>query len=180
MTEIPEINKFLTEKGVIVDICCGTGLSGKAMRDVGFKDIYGLDASQEMLNRCPPETYSKLIKCFLGVDALPQEINGTVDVVVCVSGMVYNHLPTSILETLLTVLKKGGHYVFNCRDSIYCDGSSLAYKETMDHLISEGKYAFVHRHKFVKGVEDKSKVDARSDLLAMQEASVYVFKKICE
>mmetsp|Transcript_11359 Transcript_11359/g.11371 ORF Transcript_11359/g.11371 Transcript_11359/m.11371 type:complete len:178 (-) Transcript_11359:64-597(-) len=147
MNDFEEIAKFKDESGVIMDLGCGTGLSGIAINKVGFKNVIGLDASQEMLNRVPEGTYGKLLKNLVGVDPMPEEIKLNVDVCVCVSGMVFNHIPISIFETMLLVLKKGGYYVFNVRDPIW-EGTELPYKATMEKLIAEGKFKEVKRHKF--------------------------------
>mmetsp|Transcript_2428 Transcript_2428/g.2379 ORF Transcript_2428/g.2379 Transcript_2428/m.2379 type:complete len:167 (+) Transcript_2428:187-687(+) len=166
MSDIEGIAKFKDGSGIVMDLACGTGLSGIAINNVGFKNVIGLDASQEMLNRVPEGTYSKMIKNLLGIDPMPEEIKNNCDVILCVSAMVYNHMPPSIFETLLLVLKKGGYYVFNVRDSIW-DSTDLPYKAAVEKLIAEGKYKEVHRHKYKKGTTDESKKNARSDLLVV-------------
>mmetsp|Transcript_45405 Transcript_45405/g.33186 ORF Transcript_45405/g.33186 Transcript_45405/m.33186 type:complete len:88 (+) Transcript_45405:182-445(+) len=87
-----------------------------------------------MLNHIPAGTYSKIFKCLLGVDPTPEELVLKVDMIVTIGAMISNHLPISIFETLLEVLKKNGYYVFNVRASIW-DGCELPYKEAIEKLI---------------------------------------------
>eukprot|EP00349_Pseudokeronopsis_sp_Brazil_P004944 CAMPEP_0202958950 /NCGR_PEP_ID=MMETSP1396-20130829/3218_1 /ASSEMBLY_ACC=CAM_ASM_000872 /TAXON_ID= /ORGANISM="Pseudokeronopsis sp., Strain Brazil" /LENGTH=58 /DNA_ID=CAMNT_0049677275 /DNA_START=66 /DNA_END=239 /DNA_ORIENTATION=+ len=58
MSEVEGIAAFKGGKGVIMDLACGTGLSGIPVKNAGFINVIGLDASQEMLNRVPEGTYS--------------------------------------------------------------------------------------------------------------------------
>ena len=43
------LKKFMPESGKILDAGCGTGLTGNALRDMGYKDITGIDISEKSI-----------------------------------------------------------------------------------------------------------------------------------
>eukprot|EP00349_Pseudokeronopsis_sp_Brazil_P004779 CAMPEP_0202969784 /NCGR_PEP_ID=MMETSP1396-20130829/15656_1 /ASSEMBLY_ACC=CAM_ASM_000872 /TAXON_ID= /ORGANISM="Pseudokeronopsis sp., Strain Brazil" /LENGTH=58 /DNA_ID=CAMNT_0049697739 /DNA_START=331 /DNA_END=507 /DNA_ORIENTATION=- len=55
-----------------------------------------------------------------------------------------NHLPVTIFEFMLGVLKKGGYYAFNTRESVWND-EKCPYGAAMQKLVDEGKYRLVRK-----------------------------------
>mmetsp|Transcript_34344 Transcript_34344/g.33552 ORF Transcript_34344/g.33552 Transcript_34344/m.33552 type:complete len:108 (+) Transcript_34344:166-489(+) len=106
-----------------------------------------------MMSLAPDGLYSKLLKFWVGVDPIPQELTENVDLAVCTGAMLPSHLPPTVFEIMLRILKPGGFLVFSVRDSIFCKNSDHPFKDILDNLTEEGKYDFIHRHKFVNGIQ---------------------------
>mmetsp|Transcript_33460 Transcript_33460/g.24549 ORF Transcript_33460/g.24549 Transcript_33460/m.24549 type:complete len:114 (+) Transcript_33460:274-615(+) len=100
----------------------------------------------------PDDLYSSRIKFHVGVDPVPKPLKGTVDLIVCTGAMLPSHLPPTVFHIALQILKPDGFLVFSVRDSIYCPDSDIPFKDIMNMLEQEGKYQFIHRHKFVNGI----------------------------
>jgi len=43
------LKQFMPESGKIIDAGCGTGLTGNALRDMGYKEITGIDISEKSI-----------------------------------------------------------------------------------------------------------------------------------
>jgi len=43
------IKKYKVDKNLAIDLACGTGTNSKALKDIGFKKVLGVDNSREML-----------------------------------------------------------------------------------------------------------------------------------
>ena len=75
--EISEENNLKFEDVKILDFACGTGLVGQYCYDHGFRQIYGVDASKDMLKELMerrPDVYKKAEFLFLGKpDTFPKE-----------------------------------------------------------------------------------------------------------
>ena len=46
------MNNNIDKDAEIVDLGCGTGLLGEILFNLGYKNIIGVDGSEEMLNIC--------------------------------------------------------------------------------------------------------------------------------
>ena len=55
------ISKLINDKEKILDVGCGTGLSGFSLRKFGFKNIDGLDLSKEMLKIASDKKIYKML-----------------------------------------------------------------------------------------------------------------------
>ena len=54
-------NNYINDKSIfIMDAGCGTGLVGEELKKIGFKNIVGVDFSQEMLDLVPKDLYQNL------------------------------------------------------------------------------------------------------------------------
>ena len=127
----------------------GAGFAGRKIREAGVSKIIGIDGSPEMMSLAPEGLYFKKVQCFIGSDPVPSDLLNTVDLVVCTGAMVPSHLPPTVFEIILSMLKTGGAFVFTVSDAIFCKGGEVPYKDIVDDLIEQGKYEFIHRHKFV-------------------------------
>ena len=59
----------------ILDMGCGTGLTGQALVQKGFKRVHGLDASPGMLKLAVNRGYEKVEQLYLGEpDSFPEEL----------------------------------------------------------------------------------------------------------
>jgi predicted TPR repeat methyltransferase len=125
----------------VIDFGCGTGLVGKYLHDMGFRQIIGLDASKGMLQECEatkPGVHKDLIELFLGQpDKFPENLKDRFDVVTASGILADNHLDNSVFEEFLLTLKKGGLAVFATRTEYL---TKYGYGPYMEKLTSEGRW----------------------------------------
>ena len=142
----------------ILDLGCGTGLSGLALRAAGFSVIDGMDVSAEMLAqaRARDGIYRTLIETRIGA-SLPVSPGdyGHVNAAGVIST---DHAPASTIDEILAILPVGGCLVFSLNDHALEDPSfpgkvaevvanghaGLAFKEYGDHLPGIGLKARVY------------------------------------
>ena len=124
----------------LLDLGCGTGLSGEAFREAGFTTIDGTDFSQEMLDQARRKSgvYRKLTLGDLNnpIPAEPDEYSN----IAAVGVFSPSHAPADMIETVMALLPQGGCFVFSLNDHALADPS---YKERIDDLVSRGKAELV-------------------------------------
>ncbi|WP_350332910.1 class I SAM-dependent DNA methyltransferase [Coralliovum pocilloporae] len=137
----------LAEAGVdpsaaILDMGCGTGLAGLALRNQGFKTIDGLDFSAEMLAEAAKKDglYRHLATADLSEPITPPEApyHGAVAAGVINPG----HAPVSALKRGLDVLEPDGVLVFSLNDKALKDPHYEAY---LDELLQSGACTLFHK-----------------------------------
>lgn len=122
----------------VLDIGCGTGLGGIALRAAGFTSVDGTDLSQEMIDiathREGPDgdVYREL---FLGLarDPLPigrDQYNHASAIGVFSPG----HAPPETVDTVLGFLPAGGCFVFSMNDHALEDP---AYASKIEQVVSD-------------------------------------------
>ena len=96
---------------------CGTGLVGQYLKEAGFQNIVGVDASTGMLEKAKEkDAYVLLEELFLGQPAtFPEKHHDRYDIITGSGILADNHLDTSVFEEMLLALKKGGFAVFTSR-----------------------------------------------------------------
>lgn len=123
-------------EGPLLDVGCGTGLSGPSMRALGYTDLAGLDLSDDMLAVARGrQAYTDLRIAKLG-DALPwpdRHFRGFFSAGVFTIG----HAPASGLNELVRMTQSGGHAIFTVRDQVFDTGG---YAAVMGALERQGKW----------------------------------------
>lgn len=135
----------------ILDIGCGTGLSGKHLAEAGFTRIDGCDLNAEMLEVAKTRNvYDRLWQSTLK-DPFPFE-DGTYDAITAIGVIGPGAAPVDLLYGLLKKLKSGGFTVFSLNDTALadpqyeccvmsytdCGAFELLFKEYGDHLPGHG------------------------------------------
>ena len=131
----------------VLDVGCGTGLSGVAMRDVGFTRLDGCDFSPPMLERAAETgVYRQLFEADLNAGL---DIDGDAyDHAVAVGVFSFGHIRPDALREVLRVVRAGGAVVVGVNDhfwevgelpaeldAIEADGlASVASREHGEHL----------------------------------------------
>mmetsp|Transcript_7847 Transcript_7847/g.7098 ORF Transcript_7847/g.7098 Transcript_7847/m.7098 type:complete len:206 (+) Transcript_7847:45-662(+) len=135
----------------ILDFGCGTGLLGESLSPLGYKNVTGLDASEEMLKKAKEKgSYSWLGQCLLGSNQFPKELIGKFDVAICSGVLLKNHCPKEMLGEMIECLDskgKGGYCVFSMRLDEYTESY---YVPEMNRLESQGKWKKIDEIKFTK------------------------------
>jgi predicted TPR repeat methyltransferase len=100
----------------ILDFGCGTGLSGLALRMVGYHLLDGIDVSVEMLAEARKKNaYQSLRKCTPG--ALPLVIPGAYHAITACGVISLGAAPASLLAELLELLAPGGFLVLSYNEA---------------------------------------------------------------
>lgn len=135
----------------ILDIGCGTGLSGKHLADSGFTRIDGCDINPEMLKVAKTRgVYDRLWQSSIK-NPFPFE-DGTYDAITAVGVISVGGAPADLLYALLKKLKSGGLAVFSFNDHTFkapeyecaimahtdCGAFELLFKEHGPHLPGKG------------------------------------------
>jgi len=131
----------------LLDMGCGTGLSGAALKTAGFTNIHGSDLSPEMLKLAEARgIYDKL---WLADLETPFPFTpGTFAMISAMGVLVIGHAPPSTIDDVLGVLAPGGLFVFSLNDhtleepeyesrlveNIDTGNARLVYKDYGDHL----------------------------------------------
>jgi predicted TPR repeat methyltransferase len=141
----------------ILDMGCGTGLSGIALRAAGFTVIDGVDLTEEMLEKARTLTlYRDLLRTDVS-DPLPFK-EGTHAHVAAIGLFSPSHAPASTVDLVLRYLPSGGCFVFSLNDHaladptyegvilnwVDCGAARILFKEYGDHLPAEGIQSVVY------------------------------------
>ena len=118
----------------VMDLCCGTGLSGVALREAGFECVDGFDISEGMLEKAREKgVYRELAVADL---SQPLDIDSNIyqnaAAVGCISP---EHMPPTVLDDILSKLPEGGCLVFSLNDRAAKDGTVVA---RLNDLIDTG------------------------------------------
>jgi len=128
----------------VLDFGCGTGLSGLALRGVGFSTLDGIDISPEMVDQAKSKAAYRSLKAVEPGD-LPSE---TYDAVAAIGVIGSGAAPIETLDLVWQALNPGGHMVFSFNDHTLEDPvfaarvadyvsqgkANLVFEEYGDHL----------------------------------------------
>lgn len=145
----------------MLDLGCGTGLSGRALSIHGARVIDGLDFSENMLAEAAKlDLYRHLAQADLSTPLAPQTPEPVESYVAAVAAGVFSpgHAPAETIRHVIDALAPGAVFVFSLNDfalaeRVYeariadvVDGgwAEIAFKEHGPHLPSEGVEATVY------------------------------------
>ena len=102
---------FVKTDEKLLDIGIGTGLASIPFAMIGLK-VYGLDASQEMLNVCKSKSFAQELKLVdMTGDLIPYKDN-YFDHVVCCGAMHFMDDLSNLFAEIKRVMKRGGIFAF--------------------------------------------------------------------
>lgn len=109
----------------ILDFGCGTGLSGLALRLVGFETLDGVDVSADMLKGAKAKgIYRNLSRIEPGAD-LPGE-PGAYAAIAAIGVIGAGAAPIDVFDTLMHHLNQGGFLVLSLNDHALADPANEA------------------------------------------------------
>jgi predicted TPR repeat methyltransferase len=133
-------------EGPLLDAGCGTGLSGPALKALGYDDIAGLDLSPNMLNIAGSRgAYSELKEAALG-GPLPWP-DGHFRAFFSTGVFTISHAPASGLFELVRITRKGGHAIFTVRDQVFESGG---FHEVFAGLEQQKKWRLVEEGRWFR------------------------------
>lgn len=116
----------------VLDVGCGSGLSGVALRAAGFRTIDGCDFSPGMLAKAKQAGhYRHLFETNLNEPPMDAEAE-SYDAATCVGVFSFGHVTADALEDILRVIKPGGALVIGLNDHFYQEGSLTRKLEALE------------------------------------------------
>lgn len=141
----------------VLDLGCGTGISGLALREAGFTVIDGSDLTEEMLEKARERQVYR--RTFLHDMSEPLPIRPeSVAHAVAVGSINPGHAPAVAIDHALEVLPIGGLFVFSLNDHarehpefeerihahVDCGTAEVVHREDGEHLPGIGLRAVVY------------------------------------
>ena len=128
--------KYCQDKDVkIYDAGCGTGLVGVELKKYGFKNFYGADLSQKLLDLVPKDLYRKLDKIDLNKSI--QEDDNLFDAILCVGTFTFGHVKPDALDEFIRITKKNGLICFTINVGVFKD---YGFDKKINDLIDNNKW----------------------------------------
>ncbi|MEM8787911.1 MAG: methyltransferase domain-containing protein [Pseudomonadota bacterium] len=154
--------RFQTDRNApVLDLGCGTGISGAALRAAGFSVLDGSDFSAEMLALARAKgIYRKLMQADM-TDPMPFA-DAAYATIAAVGVLNPGHAPAAVLDDMIGKLPPGGVSVFSLNDHALADPS---YEGRMNEHLDAGSAVLLFRE---HGAH-LPKIDL--------ESSVYVLRK---
>ncbi|MFW2336116.1 class I SAM-dependent DNA methyltransferase [Ilumatobacter sp.] len=128
------LKNYVSMQSRILDAACGSGLTGTALRNLGYAHIEGIDISAQLLALAEQTgAYERVARVDMQSFPLPFD-DGEFDAVNFIGALTYFET-TEILRELCRIVRSGGHVVFSQRDDIMLDQD---YGEQLRELERDG------------------------------------------
>ena len=125
------LKQEVSPDGPILDAGCGTGLSGKALHDAGFRHVTGIDISQTSLDVASQAgVYDRLLQVNMQQTPLPLETN-VFAAVQCVGVLTYVPDTAAILREFCRVVRPGGLVAFTQREDLFKERDVAGVMQTL-------------------------------------------------
>ncbi|MEM7743784.1 MAG: methyltransferase domain-containing protein [Pseudomonadota bacterium] len=142
----------------VLELGCGTGLGGVALKKVGFTTIDGTDLSSEMLGRARTKGIYRNLEIADLSTSLDQLAGRDYAHIAAIGVFNPNFMPPTALDEILALLPTGGRFVFSLNDHtlaersfplhvfelIECRAANLLFKEHGPHLPGTGLESTVY------------------------------------
>jgi len=127
--------------GHVLDVGCGTGRSGRALRDVGFTSVVGCDLSARALAvAARTGVYERLVE--VDLQKLPTPFaDDEFDALSCVGVLTYVPETDATLREFCRLVRAGGTIVFSQREDVWREREC---RVLIDRLVAEGRCGLVH------------------------------------
>lgn len=105
-----------------MDFGCGTGMVGEKLAEAGYKNVYGLDISEKMVEIADgKDVYRAVDVLDLGQkdfqSTLPNFYKNRFEFITCTGLITNHHMDENIFEQMLLSLKDKGVFVFTAQHS---------------------------------------------------------------
>ena len=123
----------------ILDVGAGTGVCGVLLREKGFTNIIGADASASLLKKLDETGAYKASRCMffgLGLDKYPDDLKNRFDLVVAGGVWLEGHIPACGFDDVHASLKPNGYCVTAMRTTYWTNGQKDGYKDKVDEMIA--------------------------------------------
>ena len=124
------LNYFHDTGAKVLDAGCGTGLVGEILFKNNFRNIEGVDFSQEMLDIAYQKNIYQSLKLVDLTKKLDYE-NDSFDAIICAGTFTCGHLGPEALREMVRITKQGGFICFTVRKQ---EWEASPYLQIMDDL----------------------------------------------
>ena len=118
----------------VLDYGCGTGLSGLALKRVGFEHIDGLDVSPEMVEIAREKGVYNSLRIFDPAQR-PPVAKGQYQIITAIGVIGVGAAPLPVFDSLMELLDSGGLFAFSFNDHALADPDFPA---KVDHYTGTG------------------------------------------
>ena len=127
------LSKYVSNKRAkILDAGCGTGLVGIELRKKGYKNIDGVDFSENMLNLVPKGIYKNINK--LDLNKKLKIKSNLYEIIICVGSFTFGHVKPNALNEMIRITKKNGLICFTINEGVY---ESYGFNKKIHELIKK-------------------------------------------
>ncbi|XP_046864285.1 methyltransferase-like protein 27 [Xenia sp. Carnegie-2017] len=132
----------------ILDLGCGTGLVGEQLYNMGYKNIDGIDFSDELLKVAESKKVYRYLRKGKIASADCRELGviaDQYDAAICVGVFTAGHVKGEGFNDLVHVVKSGGLVCFSVNAPVLDDPQS-GYTEKIDELTNANKWKLVSKY----------------------------------
>jgi predicted TPR repeat methyltransferase len=126
--------RFVAAEDPLLDVGCGTGLSGAALARAGFTDITGQDLNADMLAKAQGAGIYRETRLTTVDEPFPFPA-GTYAALAAIGVIGIGAAPASLLSAALDALDPGGYLVFSYNDHALAQDE---FTGALDHALSTG------------------------------------------
>ena len=108
------LNYLRNTESIVLDAGCGTGLVGEILYKNNFRNIDGVDFSQEMLDIANQKKIYQSLKLVDLTKKLDYE-NDSFDAIICAGTFTCGHVGPEALKEMVRITKEGGFICFTVR-----------------------------------------------------------------
>ncbi len=108
------LNYLRNTESIVLDAGCGTGLVGEILYKNNFRNIDGVDFSQEMLDIANQKKIYQSLKLVDLTKKLDYE-NDSFDAIICAGTFTCGHVGPEALREMVRITKQGGFICFTVR-----------------------------------------------------------------
>ena len=126
--------------GSVLDVGCGTGLVGEALRDGGITPIDGIDISAEMLAQAREKTTADGTPVYR--ELIPADLTKAIDIpdnkyaaLTSAGTFTHGHLGPESLDELWRVAAPGAHCVISVRSTHF---EAMGFKDRLEDDVANG------------------------------------------
>ena len=133
---------FKPDQGPVLDVGCGTGLAGIALKESGYELVDGCDFSNGMLDKAKAiGVYRRLF--FADLNKPPMDVADSFYAAATAVGIFsFGHLKAEAIDEIIRVIRPGGVLIIGLNEHFYDEGSLTKHLEKQ---VEEGRMEILKR-----------------------------------